>query len=149
MKIILLQDVKSLGKKGDIVEASDGYARNYLMPKKLGCEANPQNMNTLRQEKAAEVKRAKEELEAAKELAKVYATKSVKLSIKVGKEGRTFGSVSGKEIATEAKKQCGLDIDKKKMDLPEPIRTPGIFNIPVKLHPEVTATIKVEIQEKV
>lgn len=149
MKIILLQDVKSLGKKGEIVEASDGYARNYLIPKKLGCEANPKNMNTLREEKAAQEKRAKEELAKAKELAKVYATKTVKLSIKVGKEGRTFGSISGKEIATEAKKQCGLDIDKKKMDLPEPIRTPGIFTIPVRLHPEVMAGIKVEITEKV
>ena len=149
MKIILLEDVKSLGKKGEIVNTSDGYARNFLMPKKLGVEATPANLNMLKQQQAAEAKRQKEIMEEAKELATVYESKTVNLKIKVGKGGKTFGSISGKEIAEEAKKQCGLDIDKKKMDLPEPIRTPGIFNIPVKLHPEVTTTIKVHIEEEI
>ena len=121
MKVILLEDVKSLGKKGQIVNVSDGYARNMLLPKKLGLEATPKNLNDLKLQKAHEDKVAQENLEAAQAFAKELADKEVTVSIKVGKEGRTFGSVSTKEIAEAAKAQLGYEIDKKKMQLENPI----------------------------
>ena len=119
MKVILLQDVKSLGKKGEIVEVSDGYARNYVLPKKLGAEANSKNMNDLKLQKANEEKVAKQQLEAAQEMAKLLETKEVVVKMKSGEGGKTFGSISSKEIAEEAKKQCDLALDKKKIQLPE------------------------------
>ena len=147
MKIILLEDVKTLGKKGDIVDVSDGYARNFVLPKKLGVEANSKNKNDLKLQKANAEKVAKEQLEAAKELAGVLATKEVSLTIKAGEGGKTFGSVSSKEIAQAAKEQCGLEIDKKKIQLPEPIKSRGVFEVGVKLHPKVTGTLKVKVTE--
>ncbi len=147
MKIILLEDVKTLGKKGDIVDVSDGYARNFVLPKKLGVEANSKNKNDLKLQKANAEKVAKEQLEAAKELAGVLATKEVSLTIKAGEGGKTFGSVSSKEIAQAAKEQCGLEIDKKKIQLPEPIKSLGVFEVGVKLHPKVTGTLKVKVTE--
>lgn len=147
MQVILIEDVKSLGKKGEIVKVSDGYANNFILKKNLGLEATPKNLNDLKLQKAAEVKRAQEEYEAAQAYAEELATKKIVLSIKVGKNGRTFGSVSGKEIVEEMKKQINVSIDKKKLVLPEPIKTPGIFDIPIKLHQKVTGTIKVEIKE--
>ncbi len=147
MKIILLEDVKTLGKKGDIVDVSDGYARNFVLPKKLGVEANSKNKNDLKLQKANAEKVAKEQLEAARELAGVLATKEVSLTIKAGEGGKTFGSVSSKEIAQAAKEQCGLEIDKKKIQLPEPIKSLGVFEVGVKLHPKVTGTLKVKVTE--
>jgi large subunit ribosomal protein L9 len=147
MQVILIEDVKSLGKKGEIVKVSDGYANNFILKKNLGLEATPKNLNDLKLQKAAEAKRAQEEYEAAQAYAEELATKKIVLSIKVGKNGRTFGSVSGKEIVEEMKKQINVSIDKKKLVLPEPIKTPGIFDIPIKLHQKVTGTIKVEIKE--
>lgn len=147
MKIILLEDVKTLGKKGDIVDVSDGYARNFVLPKKLGVEANSKNKNDLKLQKANAEKVAKEQLEAAKELAGVLATKEVALTIKAGEGGKTFGSVSSKEIAQAAKEQCGLEIDKKKIQLPEPIKSLGVFEVGIKLHPKVTGTLKVKVTE--
>ena len=129
MKVILLEDVKSLGKKGETVNVSDGYARNMLFPKKLGVEA------------------AQEQLDAAKAFAEVLATKEIILAIKVGEGGKTFGSVSSKEIAEAAKKQFDLDIDKKKIQLPNPIRALGTTEVGVKLHPKVTASLKVTVKE--
>ena len=114
MEVILLQDVKALGKKGQTVDVSDGYARNFILPKKLGVEANAENMNNLKLQKAHDDKVAKEQLEAAKELAGKIETLKVEVSIKSGKDGRTFGSISSKEIATELKAQHGIEIDKKK-----------------------------------
>ena len=125
MEVILLEDVKSLGKKGQIVKINDGYARNFVLPKKLGLEATPKNLNDLKLKKANEDKIAKEKLEAAKEFAKVLEESTVVVKIKSGEGGRTFGSVSSKEIAQEAKKQLDFDIDKKKIVLDEPIRTLG------------------------
>ena len=147
MKVILTADVKSLGKKGEIVDVSDGYARNMLLPKKLGVEANSKNINDLKLQKATEDKVAKEILEQAKALAAEIAEKSVTVSIKVGEGGKTFGSVSSKEIAEAAKAQIDLELDKKKIQLSSPIRTLGVTMVPVKLHPKVTAELKVHVKE--
>ena len=147
MKVILTADVKSLVKKGEIVDVSDGYARNMLLPKKLGVEANSKNINDLKLQKANEDKVAKEILEQAKALAAEIAEKSVTLSIKVGEGGKTFGSVSSKEIAEAAKAQIDLELDKKKIQLSSPIRTLGVTMVPVKLHPKVTAELKVHVKE--
>ena len=148
MKVVLLEDVKSLGKKGDIVEVSEGYARNFIIPKKKGVEANQENLNTLKLQKATEEKIAKEKLEAAKELAAKLNEASVSLTIKGGKDGRTFGSVSSKEIEEAIKSQLGLEIDKKKLVIAEPIKTFGNHEVKVKLHKDVTAALKVKVGEE-
>ena len=148
MKVILLQDVKSLGKKGEIVNVNDGYARNFILPKKLGLEAIGKNMNDLKLQKNNEAKVAKEHLEAAKELAKQLEAGKVEVAIKVGEGGKVFGSVSNKEIAAEVKKQLGLEIDKKKVQLKDALKTLGTHKVPVKLHPEVTAEVTVEVKEE-
>ena len=147
MKVILLQDVKSLGKKGEIVNVNDGYARNYILPKKVGVEANGKNLNDLKLQKGNEAKVAKEHLEAAKKLAEELQAGQVELTIKVGEGGKTFGSVSSKEIAQAVKEQMDLDIDKKKLQLPEPIRVLGVTQVPVRLHPKVTGSLKVWVKE--
>lgn len=145
MDIILLQDVKSLGKKGETVKVNDGYARNFILPKKLGVEPNSKNLNDLKLQKAHEEKVAQEIFEEAKAFAAELAEKKVELSIKTGEGGRTFGSVSTKEIAAAAKEQLGYDIDKKKMQLADAIKSPGTFEVPIKLHPKVTGTLKVHV----
>lgn len=147
MDVILLEDVKSLGKKGEIVKINDGYARNYVLPKKLGIEATSKNLNDLKLQKANQDKIAKEQLDAAKALAAKIEEMTVKVKIKAGEGGRTFGSVSSKEIAEEAKKQFALELDKKKIALDEPIKTPGTHIVTVKLHREVTAKLKVTVNE--
>ena len=148
MKIILLQDVKSLGKKGDVVEVSAGYARNMILPKKLGVEATPKNLNDLKLQNQHADKVAQENLEAAQAFAKDLETKEIILTLKVGEGGRTFGSVSTKEISEAAKAQLGLEIDKKKLQLPSPIRNLGVTQVPVKLHPKVTGSLKVWVKEE-
>ena len=147
MKVILLEDVKSLGKKGQIVNVSDGYARNMILPKKLGVEATSKNLNDLKLRKANEEKVAQENLDAAKVFAEELSTKEIILTLKVGEGGRTFGSVSSKEISEAAKKQLNLDIDKKKLQLENPIRNLGVTNVPVRLHPKVTGSLKVWVKE--
>ena len=147
MKVILLEDVRSVGKKGDVVEVSDGYAKNFLLKKKLGKIADSKNMNDLKLKKANDEKLAAENLAAAKELAKVVESKTVTVRLKAGEGGRTFGSVSSKEIAQCAKDQFDLDLDKKKIILPEAIKSFGVFDVPVKLHTEVTANLKVSVEE--
>jgi len=148
MEVILVQDVKSLGKKGDKVNVSEGYARNYLLPKKLGVEANAKNLNDLKLTKAHEAKIAKEELEAAKALKAEIESKKVHVAIKGGKDGRTFGSVSGKEIAEAAKAQTGLELDKKKIKIDETIKAAGTYILPVRLHKDVTAELTVVVEQK-
>lgn len=148
MKIILLQDVKTLGKKGDIIEANDGYARNYILPKKLGVEANSKNMNDLKLQKANQEKVAQENLEAAKAFATDLESKEIVLTMKAGEGGRVFGSVSSKEIAQAFKDQCSVEIDKKKIVLADPIKTFGTHEVKVKLHPQVTGTLKVKVKEQ-
>ncbi len=148
MKVILLQDVKSVGKKGDIVDANDGYARNFLLPKKFAVEANNKNLNDLKLQNANEEKVAAMKLKEAEDFARELESKSVVLKIKAGEGGKTFGSVSPKEIAAAYKEQCGLELDKKKMQLEEPLRSFGTYNVPIKLHPQVTGTLTVKVQEK-
>ncbi len=149
MKIILQQDEKKLGKKGDLVEVSEGYARNYILPKKIGVEATPANMNDLKLKKANDEKIAKEQLAAAQELAAQLAEKIVEVRIKAGEGGKTFGSVSAKEISAAMKEQYGIDVDKKKLQLPEALKNLGSYEVSVKLHPQVTGkiTVKVTTQE--
>lgn len=147
MKVILLEDVKTLGKKGQTVNINDGYARNFILPKKLGIEATPKNLNDLKLKKANEEKVAKEVYEQALAFAEDIKEKSVVVTIKTGEGGKTFGSVSTKEIAQAAKEQLGVDIDKKKLQLSEPIRTLGVTVVPYKVHPKVTAQLTVKVKE--
>lgn len=148
MKVILLQDVKALGKKGQIVNVSDGYARNKILPQKLGVEANSKNLNDLKLQNQHADKVAQENLEAAQKLAEDLKGKQVTLKIKSGEGGKTFGSVSTKEIAAAAKEQLQLELDKKKMQLAEPIRTLGFHEVPIRLHTKVTATLRVKVEEE-
>ena len=148
MKVILFEDVKSLGKKGDIVTVNDGYARNFILKKKLGAEATSKNLNDLKLKKQNDEKKAAEILARAEKLAGELSDKSVTLTIKAGSDGRAFGSVSTKEISAAAKEQLGYDLDKKKMHLNEPIKNIGTYLVPIKLHPKVTAELKVIVNGK-
>ncbi|MBQ3664766.1 MAG: 50S ribosomal protein L9 [Lachnospiraceae bacterium] len=148
MEVILLQDVKSLGKKGEVVNVSEGYARNFILKKKLGVEATSANLNDLKLKNANNEKIAKEKLDSAKELAEKIEKLCVELKIKTGAGGKTFGSVSAKEIAEGAKKQLNLDLDKKKIVLAEPIKSLGTHIVKIKLHPQVTASLNVHVAEE-
>jgi len=147
MKIILLEDVKGVGKKGETINASDGYAKNFILPKKLGVEATPANMNTLKLQKAADDRRKAEELAAAKEMKEKLEALTVVIAVKTGDNGKLFGSVTNKEIAAELEKQHKLKIDKKKIVLADQIKMVGERHADVKLHPQVTAELKVKITE--
>lgn len=146
MEVILMEDVKSLGKKGEVVKVSDGYARNFILPKKLGVEATKQNLYELKVQKDAEDRRKQEILTEARELAKKLEKSTVNLKIKAGEGGKTFGSISTKEIAAELNEQTGLGLDRKKIQLSEPIKNAGSYTVEVKLHPKVTATLKVVVE---
>lgn len=148
MKVILTADVKNQGKKGDIVEVSDGYARNMLIKKNLGVEATPKAINDLKLQKKNDEKVAAENLASAKEFAKEISTWKVEAKIKTGEGGKTFGSVSSKEIAQAVKEQFGKTIDKKKIVLDEPIKSLGNYEVKLKLHPEVMATMNIHVSEK-
>ncbi len=148
MQVILLQDVKALGKKGEIVNVNDGYARNFILPKKLGVEASGKNLNDLKLQRANEEKVAKQLLDDARELAGKLETGKVEVQIKVGEGGRAFGAVSSKEISAAVKEQMGYDIDKKKIQLKDAIKTLGSHDVAVKLHPKVTASLKVIVTEQ-
>ncbi|SHJ40864.1 50S ribosomal protein L9 [Parasporobacterium paucivorans] len=148
MDVILLEDVKKLGKKGEVIKVSDGYARNFILPKKLGVEATAKNINDLRLQKEHDKKLAQEMLEEAKALAAKIEEKPVVLAIKTGEGGRSFGSVSTKEIAKAVTDQLKLEIDKKKMVLENPIKTLGTHTVTVKLHKDVTAQLTVKVVEE-
>ena len=148
MEVVLLEDVKALGKKGQVVKVNDGYARNFILPKKLGVEANGKNLNDLKLQKNNEAKVAQEHLDAAKKLAEELKAGKVVLTMKVGEGGRTFGAISTKEIAAAAKEQLGYELDKKKISVDEPIKSLGVHNVKIKLHPKVTADLKVKVTEK-
>lgn len=147
MKVILLKDEKKLGKKGEVIEVSEGYARNYILPRKIGVEASSGNMNDLKLQKANEEKIAKEQLEAAQALAAELESKQVVLKIKAGEGGRTFGSVSTKEIAAAVKEQHNIEIDKKKIQLPEALKNFGSYEVAIKLHPQVAGKLTVKVVE--
>lgn len=146
MKVILTEDVKSLGKKGNIVEVSDGYARNFLLSKKKGLEATASNLNNLKLKNANDEKIAKQQLEDAKAFAKELETKTVTVRIKAGENGKTFGAVSSKEIAEAVESQCGMALDKKKIVLAEAIKAVGTYKVAVKLHPQVTGEFTVVVE---
>lgn len=148
MKVILLEDVKTLGKKGQVVEVNDGYARNFILKKKLGIEATGKNLNDLKLQKQNEAKVAKEKLEAAQALAKDLEDKSITVKIQAGVEGKVFGSISSKEIALEAKRQLNMDIDKKKIVIPDAIKSLGTYNVNIKLHKDVTGVLAVKVVAK-
>ena len=147
MKVILLQDVKSVGKKGEMVNVSEGYAKNFIIPRKLGVEATNSNMNDLKLKKQSEEKRKAEELQAAKELKEALEQKTVKVAVKTGDNGKLFGSVTNKEIAAALEEQTGLKVDKKKIVLDDQIKKVSKKTVAVKLHPQVTAELKVVITE--
>ena len=147
MQVVLLEDVKTLCKKGEVVKVNDGYARNFILPKKLGVEATPKNLNDLKLQNANAEKKAAEQLAAAKALAERIEKSPIALTMKAGDNGKAFGSISGKEIAVAAAEQAGLEIDKKKLVLPEPLKTFGTHEVPVKLHKDVTAKLTVKITE--
>ena len=147
MKVILIEDVKSRGKKGQLVDVNDGYARNFILAKKLGLEATPKNLNDLKLKKANDEKVAKEIYEEAKAFGERLKEMEVNVTIKTGEGGKIFGSVSSKEIAEAAKAQLGIELDKKKMVLPSPIKVLGTTMVPIKLHPKVTSELKVNVRE--
>lgn len=148
MKVILLEDVKPHGKKGDVVDVSDSYARNILFKKNWGMEATTKNLNDLKLQNKHAEQIAEESLEVAQELAASLKDKVVTVKIKAGEGGRTFGSVSTKEISVAAKEQLGLDLDKKKMQLKDAIKALGTYEIPVKIHAKVTAILSVNVEEE-
>ena len=148
MKVILTEDVKSLGKKGEIVNVSDGYARNFILKKNKGVEANGKNLNDLKLKKANDDKIAQQQYEDAQELGKKIEAGKIEVSIKTGEGGKAFGSVSSKEIATEVKAQMELEVDKKKVQLKDAIKALGTYEVPIKLHPKVTAKLKVIVKEE-
>ncbi len=148
MEVILLEDVKNIGKKGDVVKVKDGLGRNVLIKKGQAVEATGKNLNDLKLRKANDDKLAAENLAAAKELGAKIEKSEITVTIKVGEGGKTFGSVSSKEIAEEVKAQLGYDVDKKKVQLKEPIKSVGSFDVPIKLHPQVTTTLKVKVAGK-
>lgn len=145
MEVILLQDVKSLGKKGEIVKVNDGYARNFVLPKKLGIEATTKNLNDLKLHNKNNDRIAAENLAAAQELGATIEKSKIELKIKVGEGGKTFGSVSSKEIAEAVDSQLKLSVDKKKIQLKDSIKTVGTHEVSIKLHPQVTAKLKVVV----
>ena len=148
MKVILLEDAKKLGKKGEIIEVNDGYARNCLIPKKICLEANSKNLNDLKLKAANDARIAAKQLEEARVFAEKLKDKQVNVKIKIGDNGKVFGAVSSKEISDAAKEQLGMELDKKKMVLKDPIKETGIFKVPVKIHPQVTAELKVVVVEE-
>ena len=147
MKVILLEDVKSVGEKGELVNTSDGYAKNFLFPKKLAVEATKSNLNEFELKQKAEAKRKKEELEQAQKMAKELEDKIVTVKVKTGENGKLFGSVTNKEVAEEIVKQTGLKIDKKKVSIGDPIKMVGERTAVIKLHPKVAAEITIKIVE--
>ena len=145
MKVILLEDVKKVGKKGELVEVSDGFARNVLFKKNQGIEATKQAINDLSLKSKAEEKRKQEEYEEAKALAEAIKEKEVVLGLKTGEGGRVFGAISTKEIGKAIKDQWDMEIDKKKIVLEDSIKALGSYETTIKLHPKVSATIKVKV----
>ena len=146
MKVILLEDVKNVGKKGEVVEVSDGLARNVLFKKKQAVEATGKNMNDLKLQKANQEKVAAENLAAAQELGAKIEKSSITLKVKVGEGGKLFGSISNKEIAEAVKAQLGFDVDKKKVQITTPLKSVGSMDVTIKLHTKVTVQLKVNVE---
>ncbi len=148
MKVILLEDIKGVGKKGQIINASDGHARNYLIPKKLGLEATDTNLRQLEQKKKSLELKIQHEKEEAMKLKELLESRPVTVAVKIGENGKLFGSVTAKEVGTAIDNEFKIEIDKKKIVLPDPIKTVGDKEVPVKLYKEVTAKVAVKVQEQ-
>ncbi len=148
MKVVLLEDVKSLGRKDDIVNVSDGYARNYLFPKNLAAEATPGKLNEISEKKKTMENKKKKELEEAKALAKNLNNREVIVKTKAGSSGKLFGSITGKDIADMIKSQLKIQVDKKKIVLDDAIKSLGSHQVEIKIYPEITAKIKVVVTEE-
>jgi large subunit ribosomal protein L9 len=145
MKVILLQDIKGTGTNGEVKEVADGYARNFLLPRKLAIPASPGNLNRLKDQQRRKQQRKEKELQTSEQLAEKINQITVTLSTKTGKEGRMFGSITSKQISQALKKSFQLEIDKKKILLDNPIRSLGVAKVTVKLQPEVFATLSVQV----
>ena len=148
MKVILSQDVKGQGKKGQMINVSDGYARNFLLPRGLAVEANNANVNTMNTQNAAKEHHKEMALKAAQDLAAQIEGKTVTLSAKMGENGKLFGSITVKEIAEAIEKSLGVAVEKKKVDLANPIKGAGVYTVTVKLHPSVSAKVNVAVKEQ-
>lgn len=148
MKVVLLQDVKSIGKKGELKEVSDGYARNFLLPRKLAKEANAQAMNELKNAEASKEYKIKTETEHAQQCADTLSGKTLKIYAKPGQGGKIFGSVTAKELAEEIKKQFGIEVEKRKVSVEHDIKAFGSYNFEVKFYAGITATMTVAVCEK-
>lgn len=146
MKVILQQEVKKVGKKGDIIEVSEGYARNYLLPQKLAIPATNSNVNNAQQQKDAEQRKIQRAVDEARVMASQLSKVEVTLSVKTGEGGKMFGSVTAKDIADALAAQQGIDLDKRKIELKDAIKSPGTFPITIKIHPEVSAQIQVHVR---
>ena len=146
MKVILKADVKTLGKKGQVVEVSDGYARNFLYPRGLAVEATSGNLNDLASKKANEDRKKAKEKQDAQALAEKLSSITVEVFTKTGEGGRLFGSVTNKEIAEALKVKYGIELDKRKLELKEPIKALGTFTVIAKLHPEVSAQLQIQVK---
>ena len=145
MKILLLQDVKKLGKAGDIVDVSDGYAKNFIMPQKLGKEATNEVLNEWKLKKGSEANRREQEKQAAIAQAEELSKVKIKLQVKGGEGGRLFGSVTAKDVADALEKQAGIKVDKKKVQLKDGIKNAGAYQVEIKLHPAATAKVSVQV----
>lgn len=145
MKLILQQEVKKLGKKGDIIEVSEGYARNYLLPQKLAISATATNINTISQQKASEERKVQRAIDESNVMAAQMSKVEVKIAVKIGEGGKFFGSVTSKDIADALFAQHKVEIDKRKIDLKDAIKAVGTYPISIKLHSEISATIQVHI----
>jgi len=147
VKLILQQEVKGLGKKGDIIEASEGYARNYLLPRKLAIPATTVNVNAVSQQKSAVIRRQQQVLDEVRVMASQLTKVVVTVSVKTGEGGKLFGAVTAKDISDAMAREHGIEIDKRKIELKEPIKMVGIYSAVIKLHPEVSAQIQVKVVE--
>ena len=145
MKVILNKDIQGVGKKGEIINASDGYARNYLFPRNLALEASEGNLATLKEKKDSQKYKKDSLQQVAREFAKKLSGITVLFKVKTGESKRLFGSITSKDISDEIKKQFGFDIDKKKIVLDEAIKSTGVYNIEIKVYPEISAKLKVEV----
>lgn len=148
MKVILLQDVKGTGKKNEVCEVSDGYARNFLLPKKLAIPANTGNINTLNSKKAADEVRRQKQINEAKEIAKKIEQISVIIKTKSGENGKLYGAITAKDVSEELFNQYGIDIDKKKIVLDNPIKTLGVLKVEAKVYPGIVARLAVKIEQE-
>ena len=145
MKVILQEDVKKVGAKGEVVEVSDGYGRNYLLPRKLAVEANVANLNSAKVKAESKARKAQQEADEAKLLGSQLEKISVKIPVRIGKDGKLFGSVSGSDVAKALKENHGLNVDKRKISVQGEVTGAGVYDAVIKLHPEVTTKIKIEV----